>query len=130
MRFSRFLGLWVVGVFVCLFVCFFTFLVPCGAGDESRQMPSNRCYRTYLSICVLSYISKWYQTEVWALQILSISQDEQCPSYALDFRPGWGCCNNSGRNAFAKTCCNASCKDSPELDRSEELRPVNLQEAA
>lgn len=31
---------------------------------------------------------------------------------------------------FAKNCSNVSRKDSLELDKSEELTPVNLQEAA
>lgn len=58
-------------LFVRLFFCF-SLSLPCGAGDESRQMLSHRCYRTYFSIHVLSCISKSLRaTEVWMLQVTS-----------------------------------------------------------
>lgn len=66
-----------------------------------------------------------------------VAQVEQCPClwphftrYTLDFRTAWGCCDNSGTSMLVNSCSNVSCKDSLELDKSEEFRAVNLQEAA
>lgn len=77
-------------------------------------------------------------TEVWASQVTEgCAQVEQCPClwphfarYMLDFRTAQSCCNNSGTSMLVNSCSDVSCKDSFELDKSEELRAVNLQEAA
>lgn len=100
--------------FFCSLVCFSAFLFHFLA---VLGMRAGRCQATGATghtsqfMFYLAYQRALGQPRFGCYRLLSVAQAEQCPSYTLGFRTGWGCCNNSGTSVFAKACSNVSWKE-------------------